>query len=288
VTGRAGGPGYRLTSLADLSLTALIALVNAAYAGYPGPFTPEEPAGYAAFLRTQDIDLWRSRCAHDARGAPIGLALLGIRAARAWIGDFGVIPAWRRAGVGRALLGALLDSARAAGVGDVRLEVARGNAPARRLYAGAGFAVTRTLHNYAARAGVLALGEAGAGVEVAPGAPDLLLRLDLGLPPTPPPAWDHELPTLLTGIGPTLLATRDGAPVGLLQATGPPDDIEIRRLVVRPGDSEVARALLRAACRHPDGRVLVAYEDGASPLALLWPALGFQELEPDLEMARAL
>ena len=264
MSGRAGAPGYRVASLAGLSLTALIALVNAAYAGYPGPFTPEEPAGYAEFLRTQDIDLWRSVLASDAQGGPIGLALLGIRGARGWIGDFGVIPAWRRAGVGRALLGALLDSARAAGLADVRLEVASANTAARRLYETGGFAVTRTLHNYAARAGALRLGEAVPGISVTPGAPDLLARLDLGLPPAPPPAWDHELAPLLTSAGATLLATRDGAPAGLLQIAGPLDDIEIRRLRrIRPGDDAVARALLRAACRRADGRVLVAYEDGA-------------------------
>ena len=125
--------------------------------------------------------------ASDAQGGPIGLALLGIRGARGWIGDFGVIPAWRRAGVGRALLGVLLDSARAAGLGDVRLEVASANTAARRLYETAGFAVTRTLRNYAARAGALRLGDAVPGISVTPGAPDLLARLDLGRPPARPP-----------------------------------------------------------------------------------------------------
>ncbi|HMA38177.1 MAG TPA: GNAT family N-acetyltransferase [Chloroflexia bacterium] len=284
----APSPAYQVGSLAPLSLAALVALVNQAYVGYPGPFSPEDPVGYAGFCRVQQIDLARSVLAQDRAGAAIGVGLLGIRGPRGWCGEFGVVPAWRRQGVGRALLAALLAQARAAGLQDVRLEVAAANAPARRLYESAGFQVRRALQNYAA--GAAALGLAGFSVppdvRVAP-ADFARLVAESGLlaGAGAEPAWDHELPALLAGDpAPTLLATRAGQPVGLLQYTGDPLDVELRLLAVPSGDLAIARALLATAVPRPGARLVVAYVDAASPLATLLPALGFRALEPDLEM----
>ena len=59
---------------------------------------------------------------------------------------------------------------------------------------------------------------------------------------------------------------------------------EIRRLVVQPDDYEAALALLAVAAPRAATRLLVAYVAEAGPLAALLPALGFRELDPDLEM----
>lgn len=56
------------------------------------------------------------------------------------IHDFAVAPAYRGRGIGRALLAAVEEVARAAGCCKITLEVLAGNAPAQALYAAAGFA----------------------------------------------------------------------------------------------------------------------------------------------------
>jgi len=275
---------YSVGSLADLSLGALVALVNGAYGDYPGPFSPETPAGYAEFCRVQQIDFARSVVAHDAGGAAIGFGLLGLRGARAWCAEFGVLPAWRRQGAGAALLAALLAAARKAGATDVRLEVAGANAVAQRLYARAGFRPVRPLHNYAAPAGqVLGAADPPPGLVIAP-VPARALATPSDLPADPAPAWDHELPALLVDGGGTLLASAAGRPAGLLHYTGRPGEVEIRALALRPADLATARALLHASGVAPAGRLVVAYVGAASPLAPLWPRLGFTAIASDLEM----
>jgi Acetyltransferase (GNAT) family len=76
------------------------------------------------------IDLARSRVAPGE-----GVALLGIRADRGWIGGLGVVPAARRHGLGRALMEAVLAEAPT----NVTLEVIEQNEPAIRLYEKLGF-----------------------------------------------------------------------------------------------------------------------------------------------------
>src|SRR5690349_10931795 len=91
-----------------------------------------------------DLSPERSRIAwRDDR--PIGLAMLAVRGARAWVGGMGVATEARRAGVGEQLMRALLDSARAAGVKRVQLEVLEANTRARLLYEKLGFRTLRRL-----------------------------------------------------------------------------------------------------------------------------------------------
>jgi ribosomal protein S18 acetylase RimI-like enzyme len=295
---------YHIESLATLALTDLVDLVNRAYVGYPGAFSPEEPEEYGAWGRAQNLDMARSVLARDAAGTPIGFGLLGIRGTEGWCAEFGVVPAWRRRGLGRALLIALLESARAAGCRRVRLEVAANNRPAQQLYAQGGFRLGRVLHSYSGTPGALGLRRAAQppDLQITPGEIAGLLRFP-ALAPEPPPAWDHELATLLAEGGQTWIATRTGQPGGLLHATAPDaGDLQIRRLLVTPGDMTTARGLLavaagihnpqgepyglpQSATRNPQSeRLLVAYVAEASPLYTLLPRLGFQELEADWEM----
>jgi ribosomal protein S18 acetylase RimI-like enzyme len=277
---------YQLGSLAALSMDGLVDLVNQAYAGYPGPFSLEDPLSYAEFCRVQNIDMARSVLAADEDGTPIGFGLLGIRQERGWCAEFGVVPAWRRRGLGRALLARLLAAARDAGLHDVRLEVAAANTPAQALYQQAGFRVARILHNYVASSATLPTPPVGESARLTLATVDpATLAMDLGLPADAPPAWDHEVPALLVGShARTMLALRDGQPVGLIHYQPDPTDVEIRRLVVQPDDYEAALALLAVAAPRAATRLLVAYVAEAGPLAALLPALGFRELDPDLEM----
>ncbi|MGI8588685.1 MAG: GNAT family N-acetyltransferase [Chloroflexia bacterium] len=276
--------------MADLSLVGLVELVNHAYVGYPGAFTPEGLPGYAEFVRVQSIDLARSVLARDGEGAPIGLGLLGMRGGRGWCGEFGVVPEWRRRGVGRALLAALLSSAHEAGLYEVQLEVSQANTPARRLYESAGFRLERTLHNFAATVAELELPSLPppdrlriTPVEIA----EEISGVETALTGTP--AWDHEIASLLAATGTRSLTARrsPGYSGGMIvYATPTPDDLEIRALVTIPPDLEMVRMVLAATGARDSVRMLAAYVTEESRLFEQLPAVGFHELEPDLEMVR--
>ncbi len=64
------------------------------------------------------------------------------------IHSFGVHPGWRRGGLGRRLLNAVLREAEAVGVTSATLEVRRSNTAARRLYEGAGFILSGVRSGY--------------------------------------------------------------------------------------------------------------------------------------------
>ena len=118
-------------------------LINAAYADY---FVPMHLT--ADTMRSvddlYDVDLARSVVAY-ARSEPVGMALLSRRGDRGWISGVGVLPAWRRRGVGRQMMETVLVRAREAGIRQVTLEVIAQNNSARALYVGLGFAEGREL-----------------------------------------------------------------------------------------------------------------------------------------------
>jgi N-acetylglutamate synthase-like GNAT family acetyltransferase len=91
-----------------------------------------------------DLDLSRSLVAVEDERL-IGLANLGRRGGRTWLGGVGVVPDRRGSGVGESLTRKLLDQAREAGAHEMVLEVIVENAPAIALYEKLGFTQTRTL-----------------------------------------------------------------------------------------------------------------------------------------------
>ena len=132
-----------LKPASELSLTELAELFNRAYEGYEVPMHVD--AGAVAFMHDAfDLVPEYSRIAwRDER--PIGVAMLAVRGARAWVGGMGVAAEARRSGVGEALMRALLDIARRAGVQRVQLEVLEKNTSAKALYEKLGFRVFRRL-----------------------------------------------------------------------------------------------------------------------------------------------
>ncbi len=132
-----------LRSAAELSDDELAELFTASYEGYLVPMAVD--AGAIRFLtETFDLDRAASRIALRD-GARIGLANLGIRGRDAWIGGVGVVPAERRAGVGRALMEAVHEEARSRGVERVWLEVIVENVGAIALYERLGYEHVRDL-----------------------------------------------------------------------------------------------------------------------------------------------
>jgi ribosomal protein S18 acetylase RimI-like enzyme len=102
------------------------------------------PDQMASIDRFYDIDLDRSvlaRSDHDL----VGMALLSVRGDRGWISGVGVLPEHRRRGIASAMVARLVEGARQAGVREISLEVIAQNTSAWRLYAEAGFEVTREL-----------------------------------------------------------------------------------------------------------------------------------------------
>ncbi len=169
-----------------LSSAELAAAFNIVYADYAVPFTMTEAAArrhVAAHAIAPDRSiLWR-----DDAGEVVGLAALGVRGERGWVGGFGLAPAWRGRGLSGVLLGQLLDRAREAGLRRVQLEVITTNARAIRTYERAGFGRARELLILASDEAAPA--EAGAN-DVREGDPATLLVA----PPiaVPTPAWQRE------------------------------------------------------------------------------------------------
>jgi ribosomal-protein-alanine N-acetyltransferase len=74
-----------------------------------------------------------------AGGTPVGFGGLWLMVDEAHITTFAVHPDWRRGGVGRRMLVALIEAAQELGAARMTLEVRVGNAGAQRLYAELGF-----------------------------------------------------------------------------------------------------------------------------------------------------
>ena len=122
---------------ASLSLAERVALMNAGYEGYVVPFHLEEPM--LGFIeRSFDVDLDASLVAFRD-GEPVGLANLAVRGDEGWVAGVGVVSAARRGGVGRVLMDALHERARARSLRRVWLEVIVENTGAFALYEKLGY-----------------------------------------------------------------------------------------------------------------------------------------------------
>jgi ribosomal protein S18 acetylase RimI-like enzyme len=127
---------------------ALHAAFTEAFSDYLiGPFTLA-PAQWPGLLARQAIDLRLSRVV-CVEGRVVAFALVAPRDERRWrLGTMGAVPAARGAGAAPALLDDVVARARAAGVGQVELEVFAQNTRAARLYAGRGFEARCELHGW--------------------------------------------------------------------------------------------------------------------------------------------
>ena len=195
----------------ELSLAALADVFNTVFEGYLVPMR-HTVESLATMVQTNDIRLGESLVARRA-GALVGLALLGVRGERGWVGGMAVAPRWRGQGAGAALLRALIARAGEMGLAALQLEVLNENTVARRLYRRLGFVETRPLAVYTgpaarptdpqtleARLAIAALPVAQALAEFAP--------LHASAPP-----WQRERDSLLH-MAPTLSA------IGLRDAAG--------------------------------------------------------------------
>jgi GNAT superfamily N-acetyltransferase len=112
----------RQTTLATLDSTSLTAAFNTVYTDYVVPLSMTEPQ-LAQHVANNDIDLEHSPLWLAEDGRVVGLAALGVRGARGWIGGFGVAPQWRGQGLSHQFTAATLTVARELGLRTVQLEV---------------------------------------------------------------------------------------------------------------------------------------------------------------------
>jgi ribosomal protein S18 acetylase RimI-like enzyme len=167
------------------------ALLNAAYIDYAAPMhlTAETMQGLVRFY---DVDLAASVVAL-AGSEPVGMALLSCRGERGWISGVGVLPAWRRQGIARRMMEAVLARPGEGCIREIALEVITQNLPARALYASLGFAEGRELlaWRFPADADPLPIPEE----QLSPAPVEALLAFFDGWHDQPP-CWQAEAATL--------------------------------------------------------------------------------------------
>jgi ribosomal protein S18 acetylase RimI-like enzyme len=132
-----------LLPASDFSLEDITDAYNRTRTDYIIPM-PMSPGRLQEYIELYDISLPLSRVAVIDQSI-VGLGMLGIREAQAWITRLGVLPDGRRQGIGSAILQALLEGAIANEMPIVWLEVIRGNKPAHELFLKYGFQPTREL-----------------------------------------------------------------------------------------------------------------------------------------------
>lgn len=201
----------------ELAFGELADLFTAAYEDYYVPFQVDE-ARLVHMVDAFDLALDRSLVAWDG-DTPVGLANLGLRGERTWLGGVGVVKARRRSGIGEHLTRALLDRAREAGARRMLLEVITQNEPAIALYEKLGFRTTREL-------AVLTLTAADGGQGSDMSVPEA--RRLIAAARSAPEPWQRDDATVdnldcvaaITAEGAAAVYRMEGERVNLLQAGG--------------------------------------------------------------------
>ncbi|GAC1392462.1 MAG: hypothetical protein NVSMB31_10630 [Vulcanimicrobiaceae bacterium] len=131
------------TTLEGVDVQMVVQALDAAYTGYSLPlsFTVAATANY---LRVHDIVLEASPI-WLKDGHPVAIGLLGVRERRAWVGAFGIAPAYRGKGLAQAMFGEVVRLAKRQRVTSIQLEVLDQNERAIQIYRRAGFAMGRKL-----------------------------------------------------------------------------------------------------------------------------------------------
>lgn len=136
-------PAIRYCPVSQVDFNTFTEAFNLAYSDY---FTPISmtPSSFRALFERDDLSPEASVVA-VADGVIVGTGLLGIRNTTGWIGGMGVVPAYRRQGIGRQMMRYLLDRSCERHLSQVRLEVIEANAGAYALYRAMGFVAERYL-----------------------------------------------------------------------------------------------------------------------------------------------
>jgi ribosomal protein S18 acetylase RimI-like enzyme len=126
-----------LTPASRFTIEQLTAIYNQTRVDYLVPM-PMNAARLAEYVQVYDVSLEHSLVARHEETL-LGVAMLGLRADRAWITRLGVLPTTRRHGTGQALMEGLIAEAAKLGVDFSMLEVIKHNTPAHQLFLKLGF-----------------------------------------------------------------------------------------------------------------------------------------------------
>ncbi|SEL80943.1 Acetyltransferase (GNAT) family protein [Stigmatella aurantiaca] len=235
-----------LSPASELSLQELSTLFSRSFADYFVQ-VPDSPCLFDARVRSEHISLVDSRVAREGSEA-VGLILIARRGRVSRIAAMGIIPAYRNRKLGGAMLGPLVEEARARGDTRMLLEVIEQNIPAVKLYERMGFQRVRRLVGFA---GTPAPEPASPLKEVEPA--ECTRLLPEGLP------WQLA-PSTVAGLALPARAFRLGPAVAVLGDTSAPT-LALSAIAVEPAarDQEADTRLLRAiAAAHPGNPLAVS------------------------------
>jgi ribosomal protein S18 acetylase RimI-like enzyme len=240
----------RQTTLATLDSASLTVAFNLAYTDYVVPLSMTE-AQLAQHIGNNDVDLEHSPLWLAPDDSVVGLAALGVRGARGWIGGFGVAPEHRGQGLSHQFTAGVLAVARDLGLRTAQLEVITTNSRAIRAYQQAGFQITRDLRILHRPADAPPPAAPRNANVVAADARGVLQPNVAGRPVAPP--WQREPVALARGASPRALALHDAsAPRAWLVYSTGEQSVSIGELVAH--DADDARTLLEALAHDYPGR----------------------------------
>ncbi len=224
---------------------------------------------WSRFVRMHDIDLSRALFAEDG-GRIIGTIAFAQRGDRGWLSVMGVLPEYRRRGIGRQLFGGAVEAIRASGVKHVEFEVVQRNEHARKMYEGFGFRIVRELYVWARKPSASAEGVRYERQRL----PNV--RRIAGESPV---CWQRD-PIAVSRSGPSALISTDGAYAFVLES-GVVADAGAR-------DERSARALVAELDARVPHELTLLNEPQASPLTPALQDAGWRIVDRQFQMMGTL
>lgn len=160
-----------LTPAATLSPPELTTLLNHAYTDYYVPIHLNTPQ-FRQMCYEESIDLQKSVVA-QVNGKAVGVAFLSKRGTQGWLSGVGVVPEWRKKGIGAQILQRIQAIAKTAGIQKLWLEVLAQNTAGEGLYKRTGFEHARDLLVLSLDAGYMDLAKRSSHVSIT--SPETLL-----------------------------------------------------------------------------------------------------------------
>lgn len=270
---------FSFGTLADLDLADLTSAFNLVYEGYLIPARVDEN-WMSAHLLQNDIDLTHSTLVSDVRtGEVVGLAILGVREQRGWIGGFGIAPTCRGRGLSHLLMEQAIAEARVAGVRELVLEVLQPNHAAIRTYERAGFERVRELRIYERSGGA---GET-ARVELLQRHDPAELLATRDHLDAPRPSWQREAPSLSRMEGLEGVSLDDASAWAIVKR----GNARVRILDIAARNTASAARLLAALDEEaPNAHAVIVNEPAESAVIPAFASSGWSEAMHQWEMAR--